>query len=56
MMMELLIAAALSCGDSKEVIESIMKSQQSTLSKHELIEVIKLNTESGCYEGSESST
>ena len=53
MMMELLIAAAFACEDSKEVVESIMKSQQTTLIKHELIEVIKTNTETGCYEGSE---
>ncbi len=52
-MFELIAAAALTCGDSKEIVESIMKSQQSTMSKHELIEVIKLNTEPGCYEGSE---
>ena len=50
MMMELLIAAAFACEDSKEVVESIMKSQESTLIKNELIEVIKANTEPTCYE------
>ena len=48
-----LIAAAFICEDSKELVETIMKSQESTLAKEELIEVIKLNTKPGCYEGSE---
>ena len=52
-MIELIAAAAFACEDSKEVVESIMKSQESTLAKEELIEVIKLNTKPGCYEGSE---
>ena len=52
-MIELIAAAAFACEDSKEVVESIMKSQESTLIKNELIEVIKTNTEPGCYEGSE---
>ena len=52
-MIELLLATALDCEGSQELIEKIMKSQQSTLHKHELIEVIKTNTELGCYEGSE---
>ena len=52
-MIELIAAAAFACEDSKGVVESIMKSQESTLIKNELIEVIKLNTEPGCYEGSE---
>ena len=30
-----------------------MKSQQPLIDKHELIEVIKVNTEPGCYEGAE---
>ena len=52
-MIELIAAAAFACEDSKEVVESIMKSQESTLTKNELIEVINANTELGCYEGSE---
>ena len=52
-MIELIAAAAFACEDSKEVVDSIIKSQESTLIKNELIEVIKLNTEPGCYEGSE---
>ena len=53
MMIEILLATALSCEGSEEVIENIMKSGDSVLYKYELIEVIKANTELGCYEGSE---
>ena len=52
-MVEFLLATALDCEGSQELIEKIMKSQESPIDKHELIEVIKLNTEPGCYEGSE---
>ena len=52
-MIEFLLASALDCEGSQELVEKIMKSQQSTIDKHELIEVIKTNTEPGCYEGSE---
>ena len=53
MMIELLLATALDCEGSQELIEKVMKSQESTIDKHELIEVIKVNTKPGCYEGSE---
>ena len=52
-MVEFLLATALDCEGSQELIEKIMKSQESTIDKHELIEVIKLNTEPGCYDRSE---
>jgi hypothetical protein len=52
-MIGILLATALDCEGSQELVEKIMKSQQSTIDKHELIEVIKTNTEPGCYEGSE---
>ena len=52
-MMDLILATILSCSESKELVEDIMGSQQSVMDKHELIEVIKVNTKSGCYEGSE---
>ena len=56
-MIEILLAtAAFACEDSKEVVESIMKSQESIIIKNELIEVIKTNTEPECYEGSESNS
>ena len=53
-MIELLLATALNCSESKEIVENIMKeSSQSVLYKHDLIEFIKVITEPGCYEGSE---
>ena len=52
-MIDLILATALSCSESKEVVQNIMESGDSVLEKHELIEVIRLNTEPGCYEGSE---
>ena len=55
-MIGILLATALDCEGSQELVEKIMKSQQSTIDKHELIEVIKANTEPGCYEGSESNS
>tara|TARA_R100000008_G_scaffold1846_1_gene1490 strand:- start:305 stop:472 length:168 start_codon:yes stop_codon:yes gene_type:complete len=54
-MVSFLLATALNCEDSQKLVEKIMGSKQSTLEKHELIEVLKTNTELGCYEGSESS-
>ena len=54
-MISFLLASALNCEDSQKLVEKIMGSKQSTLEKHELIEVLKTNTELGCYEGSESS-
>ena len=52
-MIGFLLATALDCEGSQELVGKIMKSQQSTIDKYELIEVIKTNTEPGCYEGSE---
>ena len=52
-MIELILATALTCSESTEVIESVKVSGQSDRDKQELIEVIKTNTEPGCYEGSE---
>ena len=53
MMMELLLATVLACSDSEGLIENVMNSKQTTVEKHEIIEMIKTNTEVGCYEGSE---
>ena len=48
-MIPFLMAAALSCSDAKEINQSIMKQRDiSTLDKHELIEVMRANTEEGC--------
>ena len=52
-MISFLLATALNCEDSQKLVEKIMKSNQSTLEKHELIEVLKTNKKPGCYEGSE---
>ena len=52
-MISFLLSTALNCEDSQKLVEKIMKSNQSTLEKHELIEVLKTNTKPGCYEGSE---
>ena len=51
MMVELLLATALTCTEAQDLLSKIQKSQ--VVEKEELIEVIKLNTEPGCYEGSE---
>ena len=54
MMIELLLATAITCSESQKIVKNIMEnSAESVLYKHELIEVIKTNTEPGCYEGSE---
>ncbi len=53
MMIEILLATALECEGSRELIQKVMKSREPLIDKHELIEVIRLNTEPGCYEGSE---
>ena len=52
-MIEILLATALECEGSRELIQKVMKAPEPLIDKHELIEVIKLNTELGCYEGSE---
>ena len=52
-MIEILLATALECEGSQELIEKVMGSQEPLINKHELIEVIKVNTEPECYERSE---
>ena len=53
-MIDFLLATAISCSESQELVDKIMNKSNETVSyKHELIEVIKTNTEEGCYEGSE---
>ena len=51
-MMELLLATALTCHESQEVVDSLRQYQTLSEYREELIEVIKTNTEPGCYEGS----
>ncbi len=56
MMIELLLATALTCHESQEVIDSLRQYQTLSEYREELIEVIKTNTKEGCYEGSESNS
>ena len=55
-MIELLLATALTCHESQEVIDSLKQYQTLSEYREELIEVIKTNTKSECYEGSESNS
>jgi len=55
-MIELLLATALTCHESQEVIDSLRQYQTLSEYREELIEVIKTNTEPGCHEGSEHDT
>ena len=55
-MIELLLATALTCHESQEVIDSLKQYQTLSEYREELIEVIKTNTKEGCYEGSESNS
>lgn len=52
-MIEFLLATALDCEGSQKLVEKVKASQEPLVDKHELIEVIKVNTQPGCYEGSE---
>ena len=47
-MIELLVATALSCGESKELLDNVKRSRVAY--KGELIETIKVNTEPDCDE------
>ena len=53
MMIEILLATALTCHESQEVIDSLKQYQTLSDYREELIEVIKTNTKPECYEGSE---
>ena len=55
-MIELLLATALTCHESQEVIDSLKQYQTFSEYREELIEVIKTNTKEGCHEGSESNS
>ncbi len=53
-MIPFLLATALSCSDAKEINQSIMKQRDlSILDKHELIEVMRTNTEEGCWDAND---
>ena len=51
MMIELLLATALTCSEAQDLISDVQKAQ--TQYKEDIIQTIKLNTEPECYEGSE---
>ena len=53
-MVELILATIISCSESKKIVQNIMESKETVLQKHELIETIRTNTESGCYEENDS--
>ena len=53
-MIELLLATALTCSEAKELIDKVSVSQG--VDRDSIVEVIKVNTEAGCYEGSESNS
>tara|TARA_B100000029_G_C17093664_1_gene785236 strand:+ start:112 stop:282 length:171 start_codon:yes stop_codon:yes gene_type:complete len=56
-MIDLIIAtAAFTCGESRELIDSINQYATAEVYRQELIETIKENTEPKCYEGSEPSS
>ena len=50
-MIELLLASLLTCTEAEELIEDLNNNRMEN--KEELIQVIKENSTSGCYEGSE---
>ena len=50
-MIELLLATALTCSESQELIDNLEAGQMAY--REEIIDTVKLNTEPGCYEGSE---
>ena len=53
-MIELLLATALTCSEAQDLIDKVSVSQG--VDRDSVIEVIKDNTEPGCYEGSEHDT
>ena len=50
-MIEFLFATAFTCAQGQDLIDNVTKSRSEY--KDEIIDTIKLNTEPGCYEGSE---
>ena len=50
-MIELILATALTCSESQYLIVDLQKAK--TEYKEDIIKTIKINTEPGCYEGSE---
>ena len=51
MMIDLILATALTCSESQDLILDVQKAQVEY--KEDIIKTIKTNTEPECYEGSE---
>ena len=51
MMIELLLATALTCSEAQDLIRDVTEAKIEY--KEDIIETIKTNTQPGCYEGSE---
>ena len=53
-MIPFLLATALSCSESQELVENLRKNpRQSSEMKVELVEVIKTNTVGGCWDAND---
>ena len=53
-MISVLLATTLSCNDAQDIVQNIMKQRDfSTLEKHELIEVMKSNSEDDCWDAND---
>ena len=55
MMIEILLATVIGCSEAEDLILKVNKSGSvySSEVKKDIIKIIKTNTETGCYEGSE---
>ena len=55
MMIEFLLATVIGCSEAEDLILKVNKSGSvySSEVKKDIIKIIKTNTETGCYEGSE---
>ena len=53
-MIPLLLATALSCGDAEDLISNVLEQRGlNDENKSDLIEVIKTNTENGCWDAND---
>ena len=53
-MIDLFLVTALSCSESQKIMENLRASRMEN--RDEIIEVLKTNTEEGCYERSKHDT
>ena len=53
-MIPLLLATSLNCESAQDIVQNIMQYRDmSTLDKHELIEVIKVNSDEECWDAND---